>query len=42
MDWRSEELVDGHQIVPYQPGDLFWAPEKGMGGQLSGSISNPF
>ena len=32
----SEELVDGHQTVPYQPGALFW------GDQLSGSVSNPF
>ncbi len=32
----SEELVDGHQRVGYQPRDLFW------GGQLSGSDPNPF
>ena len=32
----SEELVDGHQTVPYQPGALIW------GGQLSGRVSNPF
>ena len=32
----SEELVDGYQTVPYQPGDLIW------GGQLSGSVSNAF
>ena len=23
MDLESEELVDGHQTVPYQPGALF-------------------
>ena len=32
----SEELVHGYQTVPYQPGALFG------GGQLSGSVSNPF
>ena len=32
----SEELVDGYQTVPYQPGALIW------GGQLSGSVSSPF
>ena len=32
----SEELVDGYQTVPYQPGALIW------GGQLSGSVSYPF
>ena len=32
----SEELVDAYQIVRYQPGALIW------GGQLSGSVSNPF
>ena len=32
----SEELVDGYQTVPYQPGALIW------GGQLSGSVSNLF
>ena len=32
----SEELVDEYQTVPYQPGALIW------GGQLSGSVSNPF
>ena len=32
----SEELVDGYQTVPYQPSGLFG------GGQLSGSVSNPF
>ena len=32
----SEELVDGHQTVPFQPGALFW------GVQLSGSIPNEF
>ena len=32
----SEELADGHQTVPYQPGTLFW------GGLLSGSVPNPF
>ena len=32
----SEELVDGYQTVPYQPGSLIW------GGQLCGSISNLF
>ena len=31
-----EELVDGYQTVPYQPGALIW------GGQLSGSVSNLF
>ena len=31
----SEELVDGYQTVPYQPGALCY------GGQLSGSVSNP-
>ena len=30
----NEELVDGHQTVPYLPGALFWR------GQLSGSVSN--
>ena len=32
----SEELVDGYQTVPYQPGAQIW------GGQLSGSVSNQF
>ena len=32
----SEELVDGYQIVSYQPGALFW------GGQQSGSVSDAF
>ena len=32
----SEELVDGYQTAPYQPGALFW------GGQLSVSVSNAF
>ena len=32
----SEELIDGCQTVPYQPGALIW------GGQLSGSVSNQF
>ena len=32
----SEDLIDGHQIVPYEPGALF------RGGQLSGSVLNPF
>lgn len=32
----SEELIDGNQTVPYQPGALIW------GGQLSGSVSNAF
>ena len=32
----SEELVDRYQTFPYQPGALIW------GGQLSGSVSNPF
>ena len=32
----SEELIDGHQIVPYEPGALF------RGGQLCGSVLNPF
>ena len=32
----SEELIDGHETVPYQPGALFW------GGKLSASVSNPF
>ena len=32
----SEELADGYQTVSYQPGALIW------GGQLSGSVSNPF
>ena len=32
----SEELIDGYQTVSYQAGALFW------GGQLSGSVSNPF
>ena len=32
-----EELVDGYQTVPYQPGALIW------GDQLSGSgVSNPY
>ena len=31
----SEELEDGFQTVPFQPGALFF------GGQLSGSVSNP-
>ena len=30
----SEELVDGYQTVPYEPGALFG------GGLLSGSVSN--
>ena len=41
----SEELVDGHQTVPYQPGALFFVGGWGWGGgggQLSGSVSNPF
>ena len=32
----SEELIHGHQTVPYQPGALF------LGGQLSGIVHNPF
>ena len=32
----SEELVDGYQTVPYQPGALIW------GGQFSDSVSKPF
>ena len=32
----SEELIGGYQTVSYQPDALFW------GGQLSGSVSNPF
>ena len=40
MDWKIEicieELVDGYQTVPYQPGALIWD------GQLSGSVSNLF
>ena len=36
MDLENEELVDGYQTVPHQPGALIW------GGQLSGSVSNPF
>ena len=32
----SEELVDGYQTVPYQPGALIW------GGQLPGCVSNAF
>ena len=32
----SEELVDGYQTVPYEPGALFG------GGLLSGSVSNLF
>ena len=32
----SEELLDGHQTVPYQLGVLFW------GSQLSGFVSIPF
>ena len=32
----SEELADGHQTVPYQPGPLFW------GGQLSEVFSTHF
>ena len=36
----SEELVDGHQTVPYQSRALFG---EGVGGcQLSGSVFNPF
>ena len=31
-----EELVDGYQTVPYQPGALIW------GGPLSDSVSNLF
>ena len=39
----SEELVDGHQTVPYQPGALFFSLRgEGDGDQLSGSVSNPF
>ena len=33
--WR-EELIDGHQTVPYQSGALF------LGGQLSGNVTNSF
>ena len=36
MDLENEELVDGYQTVPHQPGALIWD------GQLSGSVSNPF
>ena len=32
----NEELVDGYQKVSYRPGAFIW------GGQLSGSVSNPF
>ena len=32
----SEELIDGHKTVPYEPGALF------RGGQLSGIVPNPF
>ena len=36
LKFEAEELVDGYQTVPYQPGVLI------LGGQLSGSVSNPF
>ena len=32
----SEELIDWHETVPYKTGALF------RGGQLSGSVPNPF
>ena len=45
IEIRSEELVDGYQTVPYQPGALFFGGRGGAGGegsQLSGSVSNLF
>ena len=36
IEFWSEELIDGHQTVPYKPGALF------RGGQLSGRVPNPF
>ena len=41
MGFESEELLAGHQTVPYQPEALFFVGEEG-GGQLSGIVSNPF
>ena len=38
----SEELVDGHQTVPYQPGALLFSGRGGGGGQLSGIASSLF
>ena len=35
----SEELVDVHQTVPYQPGALLFLG--GGGAQLFGGVSNP-
>ena len=32
----SEELIDGHQTLPHEPGALF------RGGQLCGSVPNVF
>ena len=31
----SEELVDGHQTVPYQPGALFFVGGWGGGGEVN-------
>ena len=36
IEFWSEELIDGHQTVPYKPGALF------RGVQLSGRVPNPF
>ena len=36
LKFEVKKLVDGYQTVFYQPGAVIW------GGQLSGSVSNPF
>ena len=41
IEISSEELVDGHQTVPYQPEAPFFGGG-GEGGQLSGSVSDTF
>ena len=37
----SEEVVDGHRIVPYQPGASFFSVEGGGGGGWKVGVNYP-
>ena len=51
LKFEVKNLIDGHETVPYQPGALFFVGSSLTaagnrayrgGGQLSGSVPNPF